>query len=107
MLLPPHASYNIHALSKHPPPGWWYKPDFIINELNINSAISRPWHDEVLPLASNTPYTMSGYAYTGALFGDSLTAHVRPSLDGVQGGTQRFTHKPARLLPAADSACLG
>jgi nitrate reductase (NAD(P)H) len=54
----------------HPPlpssaPGWWFKPDFIINELNINSAVSRPWHDEVLPLATNTAYTMKGYAYSG------------------------------------------
>ena len=22
--------------------GWWYKPDYIINELNINSAIANP-----------------------------------------------------------------
>lgn len=45
--------------------GWWFKPDFIINELNINSAVSRPWHDEVLPLGTNNTYTMNGYAYTG------------------------------------------
>lgn len=45
--------------------GWWFKPDFIINELNINSAVSRPWHDEVLPLGTNNMYTMNGYAYTG------------------------------------------
>lgn len=46
-------------------PGWWFKPDFIINELNINSAVSAPWHDEVLPLGTNNNYTMKGYAYTG------------------------------------------
>jgi hypothetical protein len=45
--------------------GWWFKPDFIINELNINSAVSRPWHDEVLPLGTNVTYPMNGYAYTG------------------------------------------
>lgn len=22
--------------------GWWYKPDFIINDLNLNSAITHP-----------------------------------------------------------------
>lgn len=49
--------------------GWWFKPDFIINELNINSAVSRPWHDEVLPLGTNGVYTMNGYAYTG-VFGE-------------------------------------
>ena len=47
--------------------GWWFKPDFIINDLNINSAIARPWHDEVLPLAKNDPYTIKGYAYAGRL----------------------------------------
>ena len=28
--------------------GWWYKPDFIINELNINSAIAFPGHQETV-----------------------------------------------------------
>lgn len=45
--------------------GWWYKPDYIINELNINSAVARPWHDEVILLRENKPYTITGYAYTG------------------------------------------
>jgi hypothetical protein len=58
--------------------GWWFRPDFIINELNINSAVSRPWHDEVLPLATNNVYTMKGYAYTGEEAGTqqhSICAH--------------------------------
>jgi nitrate reductase (NAD(P)H) len=67
------------------PPGWWYKPDFIINELNINSAVSRPWHDEVLPLATNAPYTMTGYAYTG---GGRKVIRVEVSLD--DGATWRL-----------------
>ncbi|GAX75762.1 hypothetical protein CEUSTIGMA_g3205.t1 [Chlamydomonas eustigma] len=45
--------------------GWWFKPDFIINDLNINSAAARPWHDEFLPLTQNEPYTVRGYAYAG------------------------------------------
>lgn len=45
--------------------GWWYQPDWIINDLNINSAVARPWHDELISLATNQDYTMSGYAYTG------------------------------------------
>jgi len=45
--------------------GWWYKPDYIINELNINSAVATPWHDEVVLLRENKPYTITGYAYTG------------------------------------------
>ena len=47
--------------------GWWYRPEFIINELNINAAISSPGHDDIVPLTMQ-PYTVRGYAYTGALF---------------------------------------
>ncbi len=55
-----------------PASGWWYKPDFIINDLNINSAVARPWHDEVISLQENKPYTCRGYAYAGA----ALRAHA-------------------------------
>jgi nitrate reductase (NAD(P)H) len=40
----------------------------MINELNINSVITTPGHDEVLPINSLTtqrPYTIKGYAYSG------------------------------------------
>lgn len=46
-------------------PGWWFKPEYIINELNINAAITSPAHDEVVALRPQ-PYTVRGYAYTGA-----------------------------------------
>ncbi|MED6164972.1 Nitrate reductase [NADH] 1 [Stylosanthes scabra] len=39
--------------------GWWYKPEYIINELN-NSVITTPCHEEILPINSWTtqrPYT--------------------------------------------------
>ncbi|CAM6126156.1 unnamed protein product [Calypogeia fissa] len=59
--------------------GWWYKPDYIINELNINSAITTPAHDEVLPFESaRKPYTVKGYAYTG---GGRKIIRVEVSLD--------------------------
>ena len=44
--------------------GWWYRPEFIINELNINATITSPAHDESVPLTQQ-PYTLRGYAYTG------------------------------------------
>ena len=40
----------------------------MINELNINSVIATPGHDEVLPinaLTTQKPYTIKGYAYSG------------------------------------------
>lgn len=43
---------------------WWHKPDFIINDLNINSAICFPAHNEEVPLATAN-YEVRGYAYCG------------------------------------------
>ena len=45
---------------------WWYKPEYIFNELNINSAISAPDHNETLSIAKNIDkeYTVAGYSYT-------------------------------------------
>ena len=49
------------------PAGWWYKPDYIINDININSAIACPAHDELVTLSGkNASVTVSGYAYSGA-----------------------------------------
>jgi len=50
--------------------GWWYKPQYILNELNINSAIWAPAHDEVISLAPDADgrmpmYSVEGYAYSG------------------------------------------
>lgn len=47
---------------------WWYKPEYIINELNINSVITTPCNEEILPINAWTtqrPYTLRGYAYSG------------------------------------------
>mmetsp|Transcript_30238 Transcript_30238/g.78184 ORF Transcript_30238/g.78184 Transcript_30238/m.78184 type:complete len:834 (-) Transcript_30238:53-2554(-) len=60
-VLPPHVDAE-----KAKAEGWWFKPEYIINQLNINSVISSPAHDEVVPTAQpDTPYTMKGYCYTG------------------------------------------
>lgn len=50
--------------------GWWYRPEFIIMELNINATITSPAHDESVPLTPE-PYTVRGYAYTGSSFSSS------------------------------------
>lgn len=75
--------------------GWWYKPDFIINELNINSAIAYPGHLEVVPLTGKgQKYTVGGYAYTG---GGRKIIRVELSLDGGQTWTLttiKRTEKP-------------
>nr|VDD23523.1 unnamed protein product [Brassica oleracea] len=61
---------------------WWYKPEYIINELNINSVITTPGHEEILPINAFTtqkPYTLRGYAYSG---GGKKVTRVEVTLDG-------------------------
>ncbi|PNH10814.1 Nitrate reductase [NADH] [Tetrabaena socialis] len=90
-VLPSHVD---EALAKEE--GWWFKPDFIINDLNINSAVARPWHDEVISLDANKPYTVRGYAYSG---GGRKIIRVEVSLDDGKtwrlGDIQRF-EKPTQ-----------
>ncbi|RWR78601.1 nitrate reductase NADH-like protein [Cinnamomum micranthum f. kanehirae] len=60
---------------------WWYKPEYIINDLNINSVITTPSHEEILPINSATtqrPYTLRGYAYSG---GGKKVTRVEVTLD--------------------------
>ncbi|CAL9217588.1 unnamed protein product [Arabidopsis halleri] len=62
--------------------GWWYKPEYIINELNINSVITTPCHEEILPINAFTtqrPYTLKGYAYSG---GGKKVTRVEVTVDG-------------------------
>ncbi|KAF9582394.1 hypothetical protein BGW38_000262 [Lunasporangiospora selenospora] len=48
---------------------WWTRPEYTINELNINSAICSPAHGSVLsisdPQVLNQEITINGYAYNG------------------------------------------
>lgn len=39
--------------------GWWYKPPYIINELNINSAIVYPRHGEVVRYSVNAKLSLA------------------------------------------------
>jgi nitrate reductase (NAD(P)H) len=64
--------------------GWWYKPEYIFNELNINSVIGSPAHGETLAIqraANMQPYTLRGYAYTGG--GRPITRVEVSADDGV------------------------
>ncbi|KAL3638775.1 Nitrate reductase [NADH] 1 [Castilleja foliolosa] len=61
---------------------WWYKPEYIINELNINSVITTPCHGEILLINSSTtqrPYTLRGYSYSG---GGKKVTRVEVTMDG-------------------------
>eukprot|EP00951_Prasinocladus_malaysianus_P013925 scaffold105960_cov32-Prasinocladus_malaysianus.AAC.1 len=58
-VLPPHVDAE-----KAKAEGWWFKPEYIINQLNIQSVISSPDHDEVLSVTDDRPYVMKGYVLT-------------------------------------------
>mmetsp|Transcript_14720 Transcript_14720/g.21912 ORF Transcript_14720/g.21912 Transcript_14720/m.21912 type:complete len:827 (+) Transcript_14720:61-2541(+) len=62
-VLPPNVDAE-RALAE----GWWYKPQYIINELNINSSIVFPGHNDFIQVSGPKAlkeYTISGYAYAG------------------------------------------
>lgn len=60
---------------------WWYKPEYIFNELNINSAVTQPDHNETLSIVKmiDKTYTVGGYAYSG---GGRAVTRVEISTDG-------------------------
>jgi nitrate reductase (NAD(P)H) len=60
-VLPPHVDAETAKAE-----GWWFKPEYIINDLSVNSAISSPNHEEFLSTTdSDAKYSLKGYAYTG------------------------------------------
>ncbi|XP_048331677.2 nitrate reductase [NADH] [Ziziphus jujuba] len=76
-VLPPHVDAELANAE-----GWWYKPEYIINELNINSVITTPCHGEILPINTWTtqmPYSLRGYAYSG---GGKKVTRVEVTMDG-------------------------
>ena len=44
---------------------WWSKSDFVLNELNVQSVVTAPAHDEMIPLSASATYTVKGFAYSG------------------------------------------
>ena len=85
-VLPEHVTAEIANAE-----GWWYKPDYIINELNCNSAVAFPHHQEVVPITrGDQSYTIKGYCYTG---GGRKVIRVEVSIDGGETWTlTKLTH---------------
>ena len=76
-IIPPHVQTMEEAMKGD----WFYKPEYVFNELNINSVIASPGHGEKISLVEGLgkTYTISGYAYTG---GGRNVTRVDISLDG-------------------------
>ena len=76
--------------------GWWYKPDFIINDLNINSAIIEPGHGQALALTANAEVPFRGYAYSN---GNKI---IRCELSIDDGVTWKLADITQRAKPNDD-----
>jgi nitrate reductase (NAD(P)H) len=75
-IMPPHVDAE-EALSG----GWWYKQEYIINDLSLQSVISQPNHNDTLSIAQNIdkPFEIGGYAHSG---GGRPVLRVEVTLDG-------------------------
>lgn len=60
-------------------PHWWKDDRYSIYDLNVNSAVAYPQHEEVVRLSSDAQdYNIRGYAYGG---GGRRITRVEISLD--------------------------
>lgn len=73
-IMPPHVDAELAKAE-----GWWYRPEYLFNQLNINSAIVYPGNAETMTLSEAGVYTMKGYAYSG---GGRKITRVEVSFDG-------------------------
>lgn len=62
-LLPTQVTADAARKEEH----WWYDPKYIINDLNVNAAITVPAHDQEINLSDTADgmVKVAGYAYTG------------------------------------------
>jgi len=76
-VLPPHVDADLATKE-----GWWYKPEYMINHINLNSAMFEPAHNSHFKLAGEKAHPtmrVSGYAYVG---GGLKVIRAEISLDG-------------------------
>lgn len=93
-IMPPHVDAELAKAE-----GWWYKPEYLFNQLNINSAVVYPGNGETLDLTGAGVYTMKGYAYSG---GGRKITRVEVSFDGgltwelckLDYPEERYSHAP-------------
>lgn len=75
-ILPPHVDAKMAQAE-----GWYDKPEYLFNELNINSAVAYPAHNQFLEVEKSQTLTIKGYAYSG---GGRKVTRVEISFDGCQ-----------------------
>ncbi|CAJ1357502.1 unnamed protein product [Effrenium voratum] len=93
-VLPPHVDADLAYAE-----GWWYKPEYIINHININSAMFEPRHNSFVKLdAPPKTVKVSGYAYTG---GGQKIIHAEMSLDSGKSWEITELTRPEDEIAAA------
>eukprot|EP01051_Picozoa_sp_SAG22_P003114 SAG22_NODE_147_length_17533_cov_46.384536_13_plen_398_part_00 len=85
-IMPPHVTPDMAKEE-----GWWFRPEYLFNQLNINSAIAAPANGETLPLAAGyEKYAIKGYAYSG---GGRKVTRVELSFDlGLSWHLAKLSH---------------
>ncbi|CAJ1396652.1 unnamed protein product [Effrenium voratum] len=93
-VLPPHVDADLAYAE-----GWWYKPEYIINHMNINSAMFEPRHNSFVKLdAPPKTVKVSGYAYTG---GGNKIIRAEISLDSGKSWQITDLTRPEDEIAAA------
>jgi len=94
-VLPPHVDAELATKE-----GWWYKPDYIINHININSAMFEPRHSSYFRIGADAPRTMkvAGYAYVG---GGLKIIRAEVSTDGGRSWELTELTRPEDEIAAA------
>jgi len=92
-ILPPHVDEKLADTEN-----WWEKPEYIFNELNINSAVTSPAHDEYISCnyesnSNEKDYLVKGYAYTG---GGRKITRCEISLNGGYTWELCEIHRPSK-----------
>jgi nitrate reductase (NAD(P)H) len=62
-VLPPHVDAELATKE-----GWWFKPEYIINHMNLNSAMFEPRHNSVFVISGKEAartLKVCGYGYVG------------------------------------------
>lgn len=92
---------QVHDVEMADRESWWTRPEYLFNELNINSAVCSPEHGEKLYFSALTPnetYTLKGYAYSG---GGRKVTRVEVSIDGAKSWRMAAVDYPEERMSVA------
>jgi len=92
-VLPPHVDAELATAE-----GWWYKPEYIINHMNINSAMFEPRHNSTFTPTKHKTLKVCGYAYTG---GGNMIIRAEISLDSGRSWEIADLTRPEDEIAAA------